>query len=165
MARSVIAREMTDQDLLDRVWPTGVYIQTDQGWFASPQDLRDGSLVDRGILLGERGRERDVRPPTEAREVRSLSTEGLYHGQWLGMGTITDADGVLVHIPAPRGTANRFAHLFYGGGKDAERIAQLPGATLLDPRGSNGGIAIPIRLSDLTAHRTTVRTLRDAVQG
>jgi len=164
LGRAVIAGEMSDQDLRDRVWPTGVYIQTDQGWFASSQDLRDGSLVDRLILFGERGRERDVRPPIEAKEVRSLSTEGLYHGQWLGMGTITDADGVLVHTPAPRGAANRFAHLFYSGGEDAERIAQLPGATLLDPRGSNGGIVIPIRLSDLTDHRTTVRTLHDAVQ-
>lgn len=164
MGRAVIAEDMTDQDLRDRVWPTGVYIRTGQGWFASSQDLRDGSMADRLILFGERGRDRDVRPPSDAREVRSLSTEGLYHGQWLGMGTITDADGVLVHTPAPRGAANRFAHLFYAGGEAAERIAQLPGATLLDPRGSNGGIVIPIRLSDLTDHRTTVRTLRDAVQ-
>ena len=156
---------MSSSDLRGRVWPTGVYIRTDQGWFTSSQDLRDGSLVDRIILFGELGSERETRPPTEAREVCSLSTEGLYHGHWLGMGTITTPSGVLVHTPSPRGAMDRRAHLFYGGGEDAERIAQLPGATLLDPRGSNGGIVIPIRLSDLTDHRTTVRTLRDAVQG
>ncbi|MDQ1085397.1 MULTISPECIES: hypothetical protein [Microbacterium] len=94
----------------------------------------------------------------------SLSTQGQYRGYWLGMGTITDSDGVTIRTPAPRGAMNRHAHLFYGGTADAEHISQLPGATVLDPRGSNGGIVFTVRLSDLDDHRTTVRRLVGAVE-
>ena len=129
----MIANQISQQDLRDRVWPMGVYIRTPEGWFASPQDLRDGSSVDRIILFGDRGRERERRTPAEAQEVLSLSTQGQYRGYWLGMGSITDSNGVTIHAPAPRGAMDRHAHLFYGGTADAEHISQLPGATALRP--------------------------------
>ncbi|MFH8251274.1 hypothetical protein ACH3VR_12960 [Microbacterium sp. B2969] len=142
---------------------TGVYVRTADGWFASARAMKPGHAYEDLALYGDFGDEDSPVPISEAREIVMVWSEALYRGFWFGLGSVWTADGTRVRCPSAPGTPDRFGALFYDG-PDNDIVASLPGAEVHNPRGSNGGITMLVRLDDLQGYRETLEPVTGVTQ-
>lgn len=144
----------------DQVIRTGGYFAKYQGqWFESPQSLNGYGSYPYVLLKDPASGDTRKVSPAEVSEAALITAQGQWQGVWFGIGSLWTASGERIDQTTVSSGRDVSVVLFYGDRDPDGRVASLPGVTVLDDRGTNGGITATVPVGELTGYEEFTEVL------
>lgn len=133
------------------IWAGGYFARISDGrWYRSPQDLSHYGKYPLVRCIAEDSSVFSV-PSEEVLDAILIRSQALWKGQWFGIGSIWTLERERIYEPIPASSQDFRVVLFYGASENYTEVAALPGVTVLNDRGTNGGITVTVSPAEVTA--------------
>ena len=138
------------------VRPGGVYARVGDEWMLSTQTWVGHTNLPWVELRPSDGGVPFRVSPEQVQTAIRVRPEVEYAGYWFDLGSLWTASRERIWTVTDTLNADCFADLLYHGDHPSE-VGALPGARVQSGRGDMGGVALTVRLSDVTGYRETVQ--------
>lgn len=117
-------------------------------------------------MYGPTGDETTVIAAAQIDEVCLVESFGRYEDFWFEIGSLWTAERIRIRHAVAAADPDAFAllYVYISHSVPWRQIAELPGAMVQDPRGSNGYVSVTVPVSQLTGYREDVTDLSEVLQ-